>query len=78
MDLFIYFVALPQGVNEMVMPCIDGYTVYIDRDLDELGRLKAFWHAMRHIGRADMESEGDVDQIEKEAHGFYYPERSTK
>ena len=66
MDLFIYFVALPQGINEMVMPCIDGYTIYIDQDLDELGRLKAFWHAVKHIRREDFH--GDAGKVEMEAH----------
>lgn len=67
-DIFIYYIDLPQGVSEMVTPCIDGYTVYIDQNLDELGRLKAFWHAMKHITRSDFSCGADVNEIETEAH----------
>lgn len=67
-DIFVYCVDLPQGINEMVTPCNEGYTVYIDIKLDLWKRRKAFGHAMRHIIRKDFEK-GDVQKIEREAHG---------
>ena len=30
-DVFVYYVSLPPGVNEMVTPCPEGYTAYIVR-----------------------------------------------
>ena len=33
--IYTYYVPLPEGVNEAVMSCIDGYTIYIDETLDE-------------------------------------------
>ena len=66
-DVFTYFVPLPDGINEMVTPCADGFTVYIDSDLDEAHRIRAYNHAIRHITRGDFEKE-DVGTIEAENH----------
>lgn len=66
-DVFTYFVPLPAGINEMVTPCADGFTVYIDSDLDEAHRIRAYNHAIRHIMRGDFEKE-DVGTIEAENH----------
>lgn len=65
--IFTYIVSLPSGVNEAVMACADGYTIYINEDLSSIGRKKAFVHAMKHIDRNDF-YRGDVQQIEAEAH----------
>ena len=65
--IFTYVVQLPDGINEAVMACAEGYTIYIDEDLDEAGRKRAFQHAMIHIGRSDF-YRGDVQRIEAEAH----------
>ena len=67
-DIFVYCVDLPDGINEMVTPCFEGYTVYIDIKLDILRRRKAFRHALKHIIRRDFEK-GRVSAIEREAHG---------
>ena len=67
-DIFVYCVDLPDGINEMVTPCFEGYTVYIDIKLDILRRRKAFRHALKHIIRRDFEK-GIVSSIEREAHG---------
>ena len=66
-DVYVYFVQLPDGVKEMVTPCLDGHTVYIDDRLDETQRLKEYRHALRHIVGLDFEK-GNVQEIEKKAH----------
>lgn len=67
MDVYVYCVKLPFGIREMVTPCLEGYTVYIDERLDEAHRLEAYRHALEHIRRHDFEK-NDVQQIESEAH----------
>lgn len=66
-DVFVYFEDLPDGINEMVTPCLDGYTVYIDRKLTYEQRLKAVDHAIRHVKNLDFERE-DVQMVEVCAH----------
>ncbi len=66
-DIFVYFVKLPPHINEMVTPCPDGYTVYIDSGLDDEHRFKAYQHALCHIQNNDFEK-SDIQQIEAEAH----------
>lgn len=65
--IFTYIIDLPDGINEAVMACAEGYTVYIDESLDAIGRKKAFLHAMKHIGKNDF-FRSDVQSIEAEAH----------
>ena len=64
-DVYTYLVELPDQIEEMVVPCLDGYTVYIDQNLTAERRVSAFRHAMRHILRGDHEK-ADVGQIERE------------
>ena len=66
-NIFTYFVKLPDGIDEVVMPCLDGYTVYIDVNLSEQQQLKAYAHALHHIRNNDFEKP-DVQAIEAEAH----------
>lgn len=66
-NIYTYIVPLPPGVNEAVMPCADGYTVYIADHLSHAGRLEAYKHALRHIKRGDWKRL-DVQQIEVHAH----------
>lgn len=66
-DLFIYYVKLPNNINEMVTPCIGGYTIYIDERLDKTSRIKAYMHAIKHIINNDFEKD-DVQEIENTAH----------
>jgi len=68
-DIFTYIVPLPRGIREMVTPCADGYTVYLDESLSQEGRLKAYLHALYHIEHDDF-SKDDVQMIELEAHGY--------
>ena len=66
-SIFTYFVKLPDGIDEVVMPCLDGYTVYIDVNLSEQQQIKAYAHALHHIRNNDFERP-DVQSIESEAH----------
>lgn len=66
-DVFVYIVDLPDQVDEMVTPCLDGYTVYLNARLTYAGRVRAYHHAMRHIENNDFER-ANVQEIEKGAH----------
>lgn len=61
---------LPRGVNELVSPGIDGYTVLISDRLDREQQLKAYEHALKHIedGDFDIDSIKSVQEIESRAH----------
>lgn len=65
-DAFVYYTDLPDGINEMVSPCLDGYNIYIDKDLTHEDAIKAYEHALSHI-REDFHG-GDVQEIEYRAH----------
>lgn len=66
-DVFIYYVNFPDDVKEMVMPCFDGYTLYINERLPREAKLRAYNHAMRHITQNDFIC-SNVDKIEFLAH----------
>ena len=66
-DMFVYIVDLPDQVDEMVTPCLDGYTVYLNARLTYAGRVRAYHHALRHIENNDFEG-ANVQEIEKGAH----------
>lgn len=62
-DVFVYSVKLPNGIEEMVVPCCDGHTIYLDERLDDARRDRAYRHALEHIRRDDWMKE-DVQEIE--------------
>lgn len=66
-DVYVYFVQLPPGVREMVTPCADGYTVYIDECLDQNTRKTAYLHAIEHINNYSFEFD-NVQEIENMTH----------
>lgn len=66
-DVFIYFVDLPNGINEAVIPCFCGYTIYIGKNLPYEEQVKAYQHALFHIQNDDF-SKMDVQEIESDAH----------
>ena len=66
-DVFVYCVNLPENVSEMVVPCLSGYTVYIDVKLSYEEQLEAYRHAMRHILNDDFSGD-DADAIEGSCH----------
>lgn len=67
-EIYLYFVTLPGNVNEMVVPCLDGYTIYIDNSLSHAEKLDAYYHAMKHIEVDDWHSGMTADQIEGKCH----------
>lgn len=66
-EIYTYFIHMPNGVHEFVAPCADGYTVYIDESLDENQRMAAYHHAMRHVKNDDF-GKDNVQLIENHAH----------
>lgn len=66
-DVYVYEVDIHGKVSEAVVPCIDGYTVYINRNLPRNRRISALEHAVRHILHGDFEKP-DAGEIEVEAH----------
>lgn len=64
-NVFVYRVTAPPSVKEMVMPCADGYTVYINDSLSPEEQKAAYLHALDHIDRGDCEDEcRSVDEKE--------------
>jgi len=61
---------MPPRTHEMVTPCADGYTVYIDASLDNEHRIKAYEHALEHIesGDFDVDNTYTAQEIEAKAH----------
>jgi hypothetical protein len=66
-DVFVYYTDLPGKINEMITPCYDGYTIYIDRRLPREAKVRAYRHAMSHVINDDFHGE-DVQIIEARAH----------
>ena len=66
-DIFIQTVKLPPMIREIVTPCADGYTVYINDQLDHAGQIAALNHALEHIRNRDFEKHS-VQNIEYETH----------
>ena len=65
-DIYVYLVDLPGKIHEMVTPCADGFTIYIDSKLDDDRRYDAYLHAMYHIANGDFEKH-NADLIEADA-----------
>jgi len=66
-EIYIYTVPLPQGINEAIMPCFGGYTIYLNETLDHPHLIRALNHALKHIKENDWER-SDVQSIETKAH----------
>jgi hypothetical protein len=66
-DIFVYCVSLPEGVYECVTPCLEGFTIYINKNLTQERKEEAFQHAIYHIKHKDFEK-NDVNEIERNAH----------
>lgn len=64
--IYIYLVDLPCKVHEIVTPCFDGYTVYLNAKLSEVGRQEALDHALWHINNNDFEKE-NIQEVESAA-----------
>ena len=68
-DIFVYILPLPGKVKEMVTPCADGYTIYIDDKLSSEQRIIRYHHALEHVYHRDFDSAKDVQEIERRSHG---------
>ena len=68
-DIYIYPADLPLGVKEIVAPCLDGYTVYVNTRYTREAQTGAFYHAVGHIEGNDWEKD-DVQEIETGAHRY--------
>lgn len=66
-EIHVYYHNLPDGVNEAVLSCIGGYTIYIDPRQSEDGIRRSYNHAIQHIRNGDFER-SDVQETETEAH----------
>lgn len=66
-DIYVYYVPLPEGVNEAVLSCLGGFTIYLDPRQSEDGLKRSYEHALKHIQDGDF-FKTDVQSIESEAH----------
>ena len=66
-DVYVYTADLPIGTRELVAPCLDGYTVYINTRYNRETQLGAYLHAVKHVTDHDWEKT-DVQEIESDAH----------
>ena len=65
--IYTYFIPLPDGVNEAVLTCNDGYTIYIDPRQSKDGVIRSYQHALKHIYGCDFQY-SDIQEIESKAH----------
>lgn len=66
-DIFVYYIQLPDHINEAVLACQGGYTIYIDPRQSRDGIERSYEHALHHIKEGDF-FKTDVQSIESEAH----------
>lgn len=66
-DIYVYLHELPDGINEAVLTCSGGYTIYIDPRQSKAGCIRSYQHALEHINKTDFEKT-DVQNIEFDAH----------
>ena len=68
-EIYHYITDLPDGLNEAVLVCPDGYTIYTDSSLSREETIKAFFHALsEHIYNDDFYNDYDADYAELRAH----------
>ena len=66
-DVYVYFEHLPDGINEMIAPCLGGYTIYLDPRQSFESMRNSYKHALIHIQNNDF-NKLDVQNIEEKAH----------
>ena len=66
-DIYVYYEELPEGINEAVLSCLGGFTVYIDPRQSNDGLKRSYEHALTHIQNGDF-FKTDVQSIENQAH----------
>lgn len=69
-NIFVYFADFPPHIHEIVLPCLDGYTVYINASLSHSEQVTAYLHALSHIVNRDFEKESGVQEIEYLRHNL--------
>lgn len=62
-EIYHYIAPLPEGINESIMPCYDGYTIYTADRLTKEQRKRAYLHALKHIYKEDWDKVS-VQEIE--------------
>lgn len=67
-EIFHYSVPLPPGIDEAILICADGYTIYTADRLSRDEALRAYNHALNHIERGDFQSSMSASRIERETH----------
>lgn len=67
-NIYVYYEPLPNGVNEAVLSCLGGYTIYIDPRQSISGIKRSYDHAIQHIQNYDFEKT-DVQDIESRMKG---------
>lgn len=69
-DIYVYVTPFPKGstTHEAILPCIDGYTLYLDANLTYEQQIEKYLHAKKHVQGLDFEK-ADVQVIEADAHG---------
>ena len=69
-EIYVYFVCLPDGIDELVVSGVDQFTIYIDERLSDEQKQNAYDHAMKHIksGHLDYNCELSVQEMEYETH----------
>jgi len=72
-DIYVYIIDLPRHVDEIVTPCVGGFTVYLASRLDEKHRLEAYRHALKHIEDGDFDRD-NVQYIEAKVRGLVLPQ----
>lgn len=66
-EIYTYCVQLPPGIHEMIVPCCDGYTIYLNIDDDTIRREQALQHALKHIYNDDYKKT-NIQEIESLTH----------
>lgn len=63
-EIYVYHIRLPDRVREVVTPCPDGYTIYIDDRLSRDQAEREYHHALEHIRHDDLNADRRADEIE--------------
>lgn len=69
--IFVYLVEMEPGIHEYVTTCLEGYTIYLDKNLTHERLIEAYNHALSHIENGDFWNETmTASQMEMRAHGL--------
>ena len=76
-NYYIYLVPMAGDMDEAVLPCMDGYTIYLNQDLMGEDLIRAYEHAVFHIENGDCyDDTRTAAEKEMRAHRLgYYAEQ---